>query len=102
MRLVQILNTRGEMTDSHNPNAALRNRPLCGLQIGSGFTPGDANHATGGTLYDPKSGKSYRGNITAENATLHLRGYIGISLFGESQDWTRDDDPVTPCEKPFR
>jgi uncharacterized protein (DUF2147 family) len=97
MHLVQILNTAGATTDSHNPDAALRNRPLCGLEIGSNFMLSDPNHAGGGTLYDPKSGKTYRGNLTVEGSTLHLRGYVGISLFGASQDWIRPDGPVTPC-----
>lgn len=97
MRIVQPLNTAGSTTDSHNPDPALRNRPLCNLQIGSGFNLTDPDHATSGALYDPKSGKTYRGNLTAEGATLHLRGYIGISLFGASENWTRVAAPLKPC-----
>lgn len=98
MKLVQVTKTLGASTDSHNPDPALRNRPLCGLTIGSGFHPADANRATGGTLYDPKTGKTYRGNITAQDAKLHLRGYVGIPLFGASEDWTRPAEQVKPCD----
>lgn len=84
-------------TDIHNPNAALRGRALCGLVIGSGFVLTDGNHASGGTLYDPKTGKTYRGGMTMEGSRLHLRGYIGIPLFGASQTWTRVTAPVKPC-----
>lgn len=44
-----------------------------------------------GTIYDPKTGKTYEGNITmSENNILHLRGFVmGISLLGRTQDWTR-------------
>jgi uncharacterized protein (DUF2147 family) len=94
---VQIINTAGATTDFHNPDTALRNRSLCGLQIGSRFTLTDSSHAEGGTLYDPKSGKTYRGNLTAEGSTLHLRGYVGIPLLGASQEWSRPEGPVTPC-----
>jgi uncharacterized protein (DUF2147 family) len=97
MRLVQILNTAGATTDFHNPDAALRNRSLCGLQIGNSFTLSGPNHAEGGILYDPKSGKSYRGSLSVEGTTLHLRGYVGIPIFGATQDWDRPNGPVTPC-----
>src|ERR1700741_5056098 len=38
-------------TDVHNPDKALRNRPLIGLQILSGFTP-KADRGDDGTIYD--------------------------------------------------
>lgn len=84
-------------TDVHNPEPGERHRALCGLEIGSGFALHDADHAAGGTLYDPKSGKTYRGSMTAEGAKLELRGYVGIPLFGESQTWTRVAAPVKAC-----
>lgn len=84
-------------TDIHNPDPALRSRALCNLQIGSGFMLNDADHASGGTLYDPKSGKTYRGAIAADGSALHLRGYVGIPLFGASQTWTRTTKPVISC-----
>lgn len=89
-------------TDIHNPQPAERGRTLCGLKIGSGFTLRDPDHAAGGTLYDPKTGKTYHGTITAEGTAqgpkLDLRGYVGIPLFGESQTWTRPAQPVQVCK----
>ena len=84
-------------TDTYNPNPALRSRPLCGLQIGGGFTLSGPGRASGGTLYDPKSGKTYRGAMTAEGDKLELRGYVGIPLFGRSEAWTRAAAPASPC-----
>ncbi len=75
--------------DAHNPDAALRNRPLCGLNIGTGFTRTDDGHLEGGRIYDPVSGKSYKGTITADGDEMKLRGYIGVSLFGRSETWQR-------------
>jgi len=95
--LIAISRTAPAFTDIHNPNPALRSRMLCGLKIGSGFSPRDADHAAGGTLYDPKSGKTYRGQMTATGDKLELRGYVGIPLFGRSETWTRSSDPVKPC-----
>jgi len=97
LALVQLIHTNGATTDVHNPDPALRTRPLCGLRIGTGFTLADSDHAVGGTVYDPKTGKTYRGSLTADGVRLRLRGYIGIPLFGASQTWTRPTRPVVPC-----
>jgi uncharacterized protein (DUF2147 family) len=45
---------------------------------------------TGGRVYDPNSGNTYRGTITLIDAdTLKLRGYVGITLFGRTEIWKR-------------
>ena len=101
LRIVQLSPTAPPTTDIHNPQPAERSRALCGLEIGSGFTLRDPDHAAGGTLYDPKTGKTYHGNMTAEGTgaaeKLDLRGYVGIPLFGESQTWVRPVGPVQAC-----
>jgi uncharacterized protein (DUF2147 family) len=76
--------------DRYNPDPALRKRPLIGLQIMQGFSEHGDTTWGGGSCYDPKSGKSYRGNIrlTAPDR-LELRGFIGIPLFGRTSVWTR-------------
>ncbi len=98
MWIVSISERAPATTDIYNPNPALRSRSLCGLEIGSGFIPHGPEHATGGTLYDPKTGKTYRGMITSDGSTLALRGYIGIPLFGRSQTWRRSPPPVKVCK----
>ena len=76
-------------TDQKNPEAGLRRRALCGLTIGTDFHQDDATHLSGGRLYDPESGHTYRGKIAAEGDSLHLRGYIGVPAFGRSETWKR-------------
>jgi uncharacterized protein (DUF2147 family) len=98
MWIVSISKRAPASTDIHNPNPALRRRSLCGLEIGRGFSMQGPTRATGGTLYDPKTGKTYRGTITSEGATLALRGYIGIPWFGRSQTWRRSPPPVKGCK----
>ena len=50
----------------------------------------DDDYWTSGRILDPESGKEYKCNITLESENkLILRGYIGASLFGRSQDWLR-------------
>lgn len=80
--------------DGKNPDPAQRNRTLCGLQIGYGFHLDDPAHAEDGKLYDPKSGKTYRGSLTLEDGKLHLRGYIGVKAFGRTEVWSRADGNV--------
>lgn len=77
-------------TDIHNPDPVLRDQSLIGLNIFSGFSY-DGNGAwSGGFVYDPNSGKTYRAKLKLTSKdTLKLRGYIGISLLGRTETWTR-------------
>lgn len=84
------------VTDTHNPDPKLRERPLCGLQIGDGFVEVDAQHARAGHLYDPQSGRTYSGQMTAEGDLLRLRGYVGLPVFGRTETWVRASKPP-PC-----
>ena len=78
--------------DDKNPDPALRDRPLLGVTIMSGFAYNGDGRWSGGRIYDPNSGKTYKATIRQIDAdTLKLRGYIGVSLFGRSDTWTRDD-----------
>ena len=86
------------LTDIHNPDAGLRQRPLCGLKIGTGFETDHGDRASGGTLYDPKSGKTYHGEMKVEGQQLRLRGYVGFSWFGRTEIWERPAKPVTACQ----
>jgi uncharacterized protein (DUF2147 family) len=87
-----------QLTDLHNPDPALRTRSLCGLTIMWGFQPDGPDRWSGGSLYDPESGNTYSGNISLNpEGTLMLRGYIGISLFGRSETWTRFTQPIGRC-----
>lgn len=95
LRIVTLSPTAPGTIDQNNPNSSLRNRSLCNLEIGNGFTP-DGDTATGGHIYDPMSGKTYRATIKLEGDTLYLRGYIGIAAFGRTESWKRTTD-AKPC-----
>jgi uncharacterized protein (DUF2147 family) len=78
--------------DIKNPNPALRNRPILGLQILSDFAFSAANDWSGGKgkVYDPENGKTYSATMSlADPDHLYLRGYIIIPLFGRTAVWTR-------------
>jgi uncharacterized protein (DUF2147 family) len=79
--------------DVKNPDLNLRERELLGMQFMQGFRYDGEKRWTGGSIYDPNSGKTYKGNITlVDRDTLKLRGYIGVALFGRSETWTRRQD----------
>ena len=97
MRIVFISPKADSTMDIHNPDATLHARSLCALEIGSRFHSIDATHASGGTIYDPKSGNTYRGQMVVEGDLLRLRGYVGFSLFGRTEIWHRVHQSYASC-----
>lgn len=76
--------------DEKNPDPALRNREIVGLVILRDFTSEKEATWANGTIYDPREGKTYACKMTLQNEnTLSIRGYVGISLFGRTEVWSR-------------
>lgn len=73
--------------DIHNPDTDLRDRPLVGLEIMTGFRY-DKGTWSGGRIYDPENGKSYKCKLTLDQGgQLKVRGYVGISAIGRTEVW---------------
>ncbi len=78
--------------DANNPDPGLRSRPILGLELMDGFTSTGDRTWTGGTIYDPAKGRTYKCKLTlVDEDTLKVRGFIGISLLGRTSVWTRVD-----------
>lgn len=76
--------------DRQNPDASKRDRPILGMNIVWGFTHSGENLWDGGFIYNPREGKTYKCKLSFENPdTLKVRGFIGISLIGKTNIWTR-------------
>ena len=74
--------------DKKNPDAALRNRPILGVPTVSGFKQVAPGKWAGGKLYDPKTGKSYKGKISANpDGTLKVEGCV--LMVCQTQIWKR-------------
>lgn len=79
------------LSKPENPNCVnckddRKNKPLIGLEIIRGLEK-DGNNFSGGTITDPKSGKTYKCTVTRDKDKLNVRGYVGFSLIGRSQTW---------------
>lgn len=65
-----------------------KNKPLIGLEVIRGIKK-DGNEFSGGTITDPKSGKTYKTILTPKGNLLDVRGYIGLSFIGRTQTWQK-------------
>ena len=82
-----------ERKDELNPDPALRDRSLMGLQILGGFRQDGDGRWKKGRIYDPNNGKTYKCNLrVVDKNRLEVRGYIGVSWVGRSEEWTRHLD----------
>ncbi|RXK61915.1 DUF2147 domain-containing protein [Lacibacter luteus] len=76
--------------DKNHPDEVNHKRPVMGLVNMWGFKYTDKNEWTGGKIYDPKNGKTYSCKMSLDGATkLKVRGYIGVSLIGRTDTWTK-------------
>jgi uncharacterized protein (DUF2147 family) len=69
-----------------------RDQPVIGMTILWGMTRQGEDYQ-GGQVLDPENGKIYWANMKLEDGgkTLHVRGFIGISLLGRTQIWMREE-----------
>mgnify|MGYP002776842016 CR=1 FL=1 len=73
--------------DNKNPNRALANRPIIGLQLFEGIQPDGANKWSG-RIYNADDGQSYVSHISVSGPdTLKVEGCVGTLCGGET--WTR-------------
>ncbi len=76
--------------DKNNPDKSKQNQAIVGLVILKGFRFDGDDEWEDGDIYDPESGKTYSCFLTLKDkTTLKVRGYIGISLFGRTEVWTK-------------
>ena len=76
--------------DKLNPDKAKKTVPLIGMTNLWGFSYKGKKVWDDGKIYDPKKGSTYDCTIKLKDAnTLDVRGYIGISLIGRTDTWTR-------------
>jgi uncharacterized protein (DUF2147 family) len=75
------------LRDTHNVDVALRERPILGLQILSGFKAAQGGWS-GGTVYSPRAGRSYPAQLSiAPDGRLELK--VSAGILSKTDYWTR-------------
>lgn len=84
----RIVETDGKTSkkDSKNPDEKLRSRNIIGIINLTGLKY-EGGEYINGKIYDPPSGKTYDCKAWIENGKLHLRGYLGFSMLGQTAIW---------------
>jgi uncharacterized protein (DUF2147 family) len=69
-----------------------KGKRIIGMTIVKGIQQ-KGEHFEGGEILDPENGKTYRCKMKLDSTgkKLEVRGFIGISLFGRSQTWLREE-----------
>ena len=100
----------GRVEKSLNPARAGRRCDLCtderkdqlivGMTIIRGLKK-NGDEYSGGDILDPDNGKIYRCKVKVKEngAVLSVRGYLGASMFGRSQTWTRESTAEESAEQ---
>jgi uncharacterized protein (DUF2147 family) len=82
---------KGDGLDNKNPDPSLRSRELIGMVILKDLKL-EGEEYKQGEIYDPNSGNTYRLKARLiDSERLKLRGYIGVSLFGRNEIWTKQN-----------
>jgi uncharacterized protein (DUF2147 family) len=61
--------------DRHNPNPALRKRPLLGLMLASNMAPNGSDNWTG-SIYNPDDGRTYSASMKLSGSTMQVKGCV--------------------------
>ena len=84
------------LRDVNNDDPELRDREIVGLEMVWDMEPdsGRESRWSGGRIYDPESGNTYRArmDLGEDGETLDLRGYVGLPAFGRTSTWTREPE----------
>jgi uncharacterized protein (DUF2147 family) len=83
-------NNGKQKVDNDDPDKNKQSQPIVGLIILKDFGFNDDDEWKDGTIYDQESGKTYDCTLTLKDKNnLKVQGYVGISLFGRTEVWTR-------------
>lgn len=88
-KVVEILDAERRNSVCSECSGNEKNKPILGMVIIKGLSK-EADEYTNGKILDPKSGKTYKCVMSLESKDkLKVRGFVGISVFGRTQNWYR-------------
>jgi uncharacterized protein (DUF2147 family) len=86
------------LRDYRNPDPALQRRPVCGLEVVSGFRKQTDGTWGEGTVYISDMGTTYSGYAQILSPVqIRVTGYVGFKIFGASEVWTKVSRPFESC-----
>lgn len=79
--------------DKNNPDPEKAKKPVIGITMAHGISYVGGNDWEDGHIYDPDNGKTYKCvmELKKSGAQLKVRGFIGVSLLGRNEYWTRKE-----------
>lgn len=84
-----IVNADGtSKKDVNNPDEKFHNRDLMGMTYMKGLKFDDDQWEKG-QVYNNANGKWYKCYVWLENKQLHLRGYLGMKMLGQTTKWNQ-------------
>jgi len=75
-------------TDKHNPDPALKSRPILGLMIMAGLKPVPGKAYLEGQVYNSENGKIYDVYLTPKGQSMDVEGCL-VKYVCLTQTWTR-------------
>lgn len=87
--IIQVFPEPGDTGKCVNCPGVFKDKPIKGLQFLWGLKDKGHGEWSDGQILDPKTGKIYRAKMTLKGNKLSVRGYLGVSILGRTQVWTR-------------
>jgi uncharacterized protein (DUF2147 family) len=89
-KVVELLNPSKPNPTCDNCDGDRKGKPIQGMTILWGVKK-DGDSWGGGKILDPEKGKVYGATLTPEagGQKLQVRGYLGISMLGRTQEWNK-------------
>lgn len=79
-----------DAADKKNPDQNRRKDKLVGKVVLKDLAYNGKDTWENGTVYDPKSGKTYKCIVTIDkDGNLEVRGFVGVSFVGKTTVWTK-------------
>ena len=89
-KVVELLNPSKPNPTCDNCEGERKGKPIQGMTILWGVKK-DGDSWDGGKILDPEKGKVYGAKLTpqADGQKLQVRGFIGVSMLGRTQEWIK-------------
>ena len=96
--IVELLRDKDKGKNCEECPDEFHNKPVKGLTFMWGLEKEGEGEWRSGRILDPKSGSIYKSklDVAEDGQSLEVRGYIGVSWIGRSQEWLRYEEPAAP------